>query len=277
MRRMFTIEEIEDIGVGGAVSSINGKTGAVVLTGADLKASPSETEKVSEKLNRIDSTLIDYGGQLARHDSELSSIEAALAGKQDALTAGENITIEDNVISASGGFEPFRPIINISTFGQIMDAYTEGKAIELVYHPDQYGTTFLLPLIEYDESVEHERFIFGGIIKEKSYVASVDATGYWSPVVETEMIKASSKVTSLSGSSTDAQIPSAKAVVDYVGAHGAPAEYIKRASVSGNTLTLTDQDNDEVEFTAQAAFVPAYGTELPATGSTGDLFFKLEV
>jgi len=49
-------------------------------------------------------------------NAKAASIRAMVAGKQDLLTAGENITIEDNVISASGGgssieinasFEPF--------------------------------------------------------------------------------------------------------------------------------------------------------------------------
>lgn len=66
---------------GGAVSSVNGYTGDVVLTTSDL-------ENTS-----------DY-----QTGSEVSSaIAEAVAGKQDTLTAGENITIVDNVISATGG------------------------------------------------------------------------------------------------------------------------------------------------------------------------------
>lgn len=63
---------------GGAVDSVNGQTGDVVLTTSDL-------ENTS-----------DY-----QTSSEVeSAINTAIAGKQDTLTAGANITIVDNTISA---------------------------------------------------------------------------------------------------------------------------------------------------------------------------------
>lgn len=76
---------------GSGVSSVNGQTGRVVL---DI---PS---KVSELENDL--------GYLTEHQSldTLATKEAlndGLAAKQDRLTAGENITIQNNVISASGG------------------------------------------------------------------------------------------------------------------------------------------------------------------------------
>lgn len=77
-------------GSSGAVSSVNGQTGDVVI---DV---PS---KVSELENDL--------GYLTEHQSldALATKEAlndGLAAKQDKLTAGANITIENNVISASG-------------------------------------------------------------------------------------------------------------------------------------------------------------------------------
>ena len=77
-------------GGGSGVSSVNGQTGVVVL---DI---PS---KVSELENDV--------GYLTEHQSldALATKEAlnnGLAAKQDKLTAGANITIENNVISASG-------------------------------------------------------------------------------------------------------------------------------------------------------------------------------
>lgn len=76
---------------GSGVSSVNGQTGRVVL---DI---PS---KVSELENDL--------GYLTEHQSldALATKEAlnnGLDAKQDKLTAGENITIQNNVISASGG------------------------------------------------------------------------------------------------------------------------------------------------------------------------------
>lgn len=75
----------------GAVSSVNGQTGDVVI---DVPSKVSELE--------------NDAGYLTEHQSldALATKEAlnnGLAAKQDKLTAGENITIQNNVISASGG------------------------------------------------------------------------------------------------------------------------------------------------------------------------------
>lgn len=74
----------------GAVVSVNGQTGIVVL---DIPSKVSELE--------------NDAGYLTEHQSldTLATKEAlndGLAAKQDKLTAGANITIENNVISASG-------------------------------------------------------------------------------------------------------------------------------------------------------------------------------
>lgn len=64
---------------GGAVNSVNGQTGDVVLTTSDL-------ENTSD---------YQTGTEVE------SAISAAIAGKQDTLTAGNNITISNNTISAT--------------------------------------------------------------------------------------------------------------------------------------------------------------------------------
>ena len=64
---------------GGAVSSVNGYTGDVVLTTSDL-------ENTSD---------YQTGTEVE------SAINTAIAGKQDTLTAGDNITISNNTISAT--------------------------------------------------------------------------------------------------------------------------------------------------------------------------------
>lgn len=73
-------EEIEILmereeGYTGAVTSVNGQTGDVILTTSDLE---------------------NTSGYQTAED-----VQEAIAGKQDKLTAGNNITIEDNVISAT--------------------------------------------------------------------------------------------------------------------------------------------------------------------------------
>lgn len=77
------------------VSSVNGQTGAVtgLATSAEVSAA------VSGKADKA-TTLAGYGIDNAYTKSQT---DTALAGKQDKLTAGANITIVNNVISATGG------------------------------------------------------------------------------------------------------------------------------------------------------------------------------
>ena len=77
-------------GGGSGVSSVNGQTGVVVL---DIPSKVSELE--------------NDAGYLTEHQSldaraTKEALNDGLAAKQDKLTAGANITIENNVISASG-------------------------------------------------------------------------------------------------------------------------------------------------------------------------------
>lgn len=96
-KRMWDEKEIIEIAEehggegGGAVKSVNGKTGAVVLAADDITANNLAT--VQSNLERIDS-------EINRVEAEIPDV----SGLQEKLTAGANITIdENNVISASGG------------------------------------------------------------------------------------------------------------------------------------------------------------------------------
>ena len=76
------------------VTTVNNKTGTVVLDAEDVGALPDDTvipTKVSDLTN--DSNFVSS-----------ATLNSLLQGKQDTLTAGTNITISNNVISASGGF-----------------------------------------------------------------------------------------------------------------------------------------------------------------------------
>jgi hypothetical protein len=106
---------------GGAVSSVNGKTGEVVLNAADVGAitgAEADTKITTAlepyaKTADVTTTLAGYA-KSADVTAEISTAVAPLAttealatglkGKQDTLTAGDGITISaDNVISATGG------------------------------------------------------------------------------------------------------------------------------------------------------------------------------
>ena len=106
---------------GGAVSSVNGKTGEVVLnaadvgaiTGAEADAKITTALEPYAKTADVTTTLASYA-KSADVTAEINTAVAPLAttealtlglkGKQDTLTAGDGITISaDNVISATGG------------------------------------------------------------------------------------------------------------------------------------------------------------------------------
>lgn len=104
---------------GGAVDSVNGKTGNVVLTANDVHALPNTTvvpTKTSDLTNDsgfIDESALDGYAKtedVPTNTSDLVNDSGFIdetyhdSTKQDVLTAGTNITIdENNVISASGG------------------------------------------------------------------------------------------------------------------------------------------------------------------------------
>lgn len=129
----------------GAVSSVNGQTGDVVI---DV---PS---KVSELENDV--------GYLTEHQSldALATKEAlnnGLAAKQDKLTAGANITIENNVISASGsGGEPDAYIKSASVSGNTL-TLTNKDDTTVAFTPSGGGGSETYPyykIVDYAELTE---------------------------------------------------------------------------------------------------------------------------
>ena len=111
---------------GGAVTSVNEKTGAVRLTAEDVGALPSSyqapvdstwsNESTNPIQNKVIKAALDNkvdkvtGKSLSTNDftntykNTLDNLDTTLSNKQDLLTAGTGITIDsNNVISASGG------------------------------------------------------------------------------------------------------------------------------------------------------------------------------
>lgn len=123
-KRMWDEKEIIQIAEehggegGGAVQSVNNKTGKVVLKAEDIKANNTATiqanlERIDGEINRVESRFDSYV-TLSELDEkgymDEDSVEAKVESyhdesKQDRLTAGANITIVGNVISATGGSE----------------------------------------------------------------------------------------------------------------------------------------------------------------------------
>lgn len=71
---------------------------------------PYDDSQVLSQLSDLDGRVTDaedaisgLATRVGDAEDDIDALETAMTGKQDVLTAGENITIEDNVISASGG------------------------------------------------------------------------------------------------------------------------------------------------------------------------------
>lgn len=71
-------------------------------------------------------------GDIDSLENAVGSLETALASKQDTLIAGDNITIEDNVISSTGGSSG----IDYSTTEQIIGTWIDGKPLYCIVLPE---------------------------------------------------------------------------------------------------------------------------------------------
>lgn len=133
--------------------------------------------------------------------------------KQDVLTPGENITIENGVISATGGGgggssmqEVFVAEYGETTLEEVNEAFLADKicicrVISRTYYAVTGGSNSAI-------------FVWHGASGQKRAI-SVNSTG-WSDEIDCNTLQASNKATEITSSSTDTQIPSAKAVYDFV-------------------------------------------------------------
>ena len=185
----------------GAVTSVNGQTGVVVL---DIPSKVSELE--------------NDAGYLTEHQSldALATKEAlndGLAAKQDKLTAGANITIENNVISASGsgigGTSNHAELSNLdfahsghTGFASTEDIPTKLSQLE---NDSQFITSASIPTkvsqLENDKNYATTSQIptkISQLDNDKSYLTSTtaDAQGY---VKQTQLNKKQDKLTAGSG------------------------------------------------------------------------------
>ena len=185
----------------GAVTSVNGQTGVVVL---DIPSKVSELE--------------NDAGYLTEHQSldALATKEAlndGLAAKQDKLTAGANITIENNVISASGsgigGTSNHAELSNLdfahsghTGFASTEDIPTKLSQLE---NDSEFITSASIPTkvsqLENDKNYATTSQIptkISQLDNDESYLTSTtaDAQGY---VKQTELDKKQDKLTAGSG------------------------------------------------------------------------------
>ena len=209
------------------VASVNGETGAVVLDASDVGALPDNTV-----IPTATSDLTNDSGFL-----NATTLAPYLAQKQDTLTAGSNITISNNVISASTGttytagtgIQINNGVIS-STVTDTNTTYTAGNGLSLS------GTEFSV-----DSSVVALQTDIPDVsgFAESANLATVATTGSYTDLSNTPTIPtATSDLTNDSGFITSSDLP-ADELPDY--------------SLASEGDVLTVDSNGDLEWSAPAA------------------------
>ena len=150
-----------------------------------------------------------------------------LNNKQDTLIAGDNISIVDNIISATG--------------------FTKD---EIYIGPDEPTDPNIKIWIDTNEVAQE--FYTKQEIDAKNFATEgwVSAQGYLTQHQDlSEYAKKSDIPTNVSAFNNDAgYLTEHQSLADYALKTELPTEYVKSATVQGNKLTLTNKDNTTVEF-----------------------------
>lgn len=96
---------LEQIGLGNVdnTSDINKPISNSTKEALDLKADKSSLDETNARVESNHNATTSIQSDIANINKDIEGINTALEAKQDKLTAGTNITIEGNVISAAGG------------------------------------------------------------------------------------------------------------------------------------------------------------------------------
>ena len=96
---------LEQIGLGNVdnTSDINKPISNSTKEALDLKADKSSLDETNIRVESNSNNLTNIKSDIVDINKDIEGINTALEAKQDKLTAGTNITIEGNVISAAGG------------------------------------------------------------------------------------------------------------------------------------------------------------------------------
>ena len=179
--------------------------------------------------------------------SGATEISTALASKQTTLTAGTNITIVDNVISATGGGGSIT--IDTSLDSSSTNAVANSAITNAINAVSGAIPTTYVNSIQADTDASYQRFYRFSTPSNFNYFILRNAkingrqvlnSGWSSDVNEYSLVETSAITTAISSSSTDAQVPSAKAVNDKLGGLSlvklSQSEYDGLATKNNSTL-----------------------------------------
>lgn len=103
---------------GGAVDSVNGKTGAVVLTGADINISTTDTTAVDSKLTTLETNLDTMGGTVETLDNDLEELGTQVSDIQTTVNAIPNTYATKAALS---GYAQTSSLATVATSGSYND------------------------------------------------------------------------------------------------------------------------------------------------------------
>lgn len=122
---------------GGDVASVNGKTGAVVLTGADINVSSSDTTTIASALTTIDGNIDTIGGtvetldndveelgtQVAEIQTTVNAIPSTYATKAEIPAATSDLTNDSGFITSAAlsGYAQTSSLATVATSGSYND------------------------------------------------------------------------------------------------------------------------------------------------------------
>lgn len=135
--------------------------------------------------------------------ADQTDLANALHDKQNVLIPGENITITNGVISASNGI--YMCEYGTTTFMDVASAILAGELPVCQYADSTTGRYLILT------EVNSSALVFSAVVGHVIYGVQLTNQGVWSVLPTLE------KVTSVSSSSTDNQVPTAKCLYDLVG------------------------------------------------------------
>ena len=119
---------------------------------ADIKQNADDIDALEARMDAAEDEIDDLGEDIDDINERIDDIEISLATKQDTLTAGENITITNNVISSTGGSN-YTAGTNISIVDNVISNTQDisGKLDTTTFNTRVDGLTFLrLTQAEYD-------------------------------------------------------------------------------------------------------------------------------
>lgn len=250
---------------------LSGKTSVVNLTQAEYDALVTGgTVDPTVLYNITDATPIDMSQYWTSAQTN-SAITEAVSGKQDTLSAGTNITIVDNVISATGGGSiTIDPTLDSGS----TNAVANSAITETIYNQTArfvgdafYGYVVSLSSRDSGNAIN----ISGTKIKTLENSTSETTAGLWlytstingkkavssssSNTKDFSLVETSAITSAVTSASTDSEVPSAKAVYDAIQSGGSIE--VSSAITSGDTNPVQGgvlyDKFDEVEQVTAAA------------------------